>query len=71
MSDTGIAPEDRWAFLTVARLLSRIRYDDHGHGHIHLFIQAGVITTVEQFSTFKPNGESQKSGSHLTKAPEL
>ena len=56
MKEDGIAPEDRWAFLKVASLISRIRYDDQGHGHIHLALQAGVITTVEQVSTFKPNG---------------
>ena len=60
MSDaahTAIAPEDRWAFLKVASLIARIRYDDQGYGHIHLRLQDGVITTVEQLSILKPSVE--------------
>ena len=52
-----IVKQDMWAFRKAALLLSRIRYEDKGHGQIRFVIQDGIITLVEVVSTFRANGE--------------
>lgn len=58
----GIDEKDKWAFRRIAMLLSRIRYEDAGHGDIHVSVRDGKVAYVRGDSTFTEKGEGLTQG---------